>query len=424
LERIPEEYIHYIWQYGLFDQQELRTTEDIPIRILNKGFHNHHAGPDFSNVRIGIGADEWAGHVEIHFKSSDWNNHNHQLDPAYDNVILHVVFLHDKEILTSKGASIPTLSLSTRFDISHFRKYEDFMKNKAWVPCEKSIGDVPEIKLISLKERMCSERLEDKSELFLAEVERQIGDLESALFTLVSQALGAKVNAEPFRILSYIIPLEVISKHSDSPELLEALFLGQAGFLDQGLSDHYVFKLKQDYDFLKHKYALKSMNYSAWKHAPLRPASAPAVRIVQLARIYGKTKSLSGIFLNGTIDEVQDRLDISLEGYWKEHHSLAKKSKSSVKRIGPSMRDILLINVVAVLRYAYGKMHAEQRYKDSAVSLLEGIHSEDNSIIRKWEALGIKCENAFDSQALLQLKKQHCDKSDCLRCIVGREVLK
>ena len=424
LKRIPEEYIHYIWQYGLFDQNDLMTTEGLPIRMLNKGFHNHDAGPDFSNARIAIGPDEWAGHVEIHFKSSDWNAHNHQRDPAYDNVILHVVFLHDKEVLTSKGTAMPTLSLSSRFDIDHYKRYADLIEHKSWVPCEKLIGSVPEIKLLSLKERMCSERLEEKAALFIKEVERQKGNMESALFSLLAQALGAKVNAEPFRILSYVTPIEVIGKHSNDSYMLESLFLGQAGFLNAPAMDAYTSDLKKNYDFLRHKYALEPMQVSAWKHAPLRPTSAPVIRIVQLSRLYGKTNALSGILLHAEENEILQRFDVSLDAYWIHHHSLGKESKPAAKRIGQTMKDILLINVVSVLRFAYGMMQGEQRYKDSAVSLLEAIQAEDNAVIRKWDSLGLKSANAFDSQALLQLKKKHCDLNDCLRCIVGREVLK
>jgi len=424
MKRIPEEYIHYIWQYGLFDHQELSTADGSAIEIIHRGFHNHHAGPDFSNVRLRIGPDEWVGHIEIHFKSSDWNSHSHQHDPAYDNVILHLVFLHDKEIYTSKGGAIPTLSLSKRFSIDHFKKYETFVQSKNWVACEQGLKEVPSIKVLSLKERMCAERLEDKSSRFLQEMERNQGDLEQALFTTLAMALGGKVNAEPFRILAYNTPLEVIGKHSDDGSLLEALFLGQAGLLSLLEPDEHCIKLKKDYDFLSHKYGLQAMNATAWKNAPVRPSSAPALRIVQLSRLYGKKKGIAGFMLEAEIKDLRSFLEIEMDGYWSEHHSLTRKSKTSRKRIGQAMQDILMINVVAVLRYAYGRIHGEQSFKDSAVSLLEEIGPEDNAIIRKWDELGLGSSNAFDSQALLQLKKQHCDLKDCLRCIIGREILR
>ncbi|MDA0713670.1 MAG: DUF2851 family protein [Bacteroidetes bacterium] len=423
MKRIPEEYIHYIWQYGLYDQVGLRTTEGLEIEILKRGFHNSQSGPDFTDVRLKLGEQEWVGHVEIHYRSKDWYDHGHQYDPAYNNVILHVVLTHDIEVRTQSGGVPPTLSLAQRFSIDHFRHYDSFITSKTWVPCEKEMAQIGRLKVIDVLDRMISERLEQKSQRFLEELERCQGNWEQVVFMSLAMAMGAKVNAEPFRVLTLITPLEVIKKHRDDPFILEALFLGQAGFLTEPMDDH-ARRLSKEYDFLKHKYGLQAMTKVTWKLAPVRPASAPQVRIVQLSRLFHGTANLFSLLLEGSLKDMHDAFDINLDGYWQDHHSLAKPSKPQIKRIGQDVRNSLFINVAAVLRFSYAIHQEKQLFKDSAVSLLETIPSEENTIIRKWREIGVQAENAMDSQALIQLKREHCDKRKCLTCSIGKEILK
>jgi hypothetical protein len=423
MKRIPEEYIHYIWQYGLFDHNDLKSTDGLEIQILKKGFHNTQSGPDFTDVRLRIGEQEWVGHVEIHFRSKDWYDHGHQHDQAYNNVILHVVLTHDKEVRTQGGGILPTLSLAQRFSIEHFRRYESFITSKNWVPCENEIASLERLKIIDVLDKKVLERLERKSMYLLEDLERQDGHWEQVVFTALAMAMGAKVNAEPFRVLSFVTPLEVIKKHRDNAFLLEALFLGQAGFLAQP-QDEYSKNLAKEYGFITHKFGLNSMTKVSWKLAPVRPASAPQVRIVQLSRLFQGTENLFSLLLEASLEELHEAFDVILDGYWEAHHSLGKPSKPQVKRIGQNLRNSLFINVAAVLRFSYGMSQAKQRFKDSAVSLLESIPPEQNNIVRKWKEIGVKAENALDTQALIQLKREHCDRKNCLACSIGKELLK
>lgn len=424
--RIPEEYIHYVWQYGLFQKEDLLSTEGELVSIMHSGLHNHDAGPDFSNGRVKIGAREWAGNIEIHFASSDWDAHGHQHDKAYDSVILHVVIHHDKEIRNSQGVTIPTLSLSKYLSIDHFRGYERFIKNKTWVPCQSHISTVDSVKWTSLKERMAMERMELKSQRVLELYATKSKSWEEVSYQLLARALGAKVNSEPFEHLTQVTPLSVIRKYSDSESMLDALFLGQAGFITEGLipEDDYEERLKLDYAFLAHKYSLRPMDKVTWKHARIRPASAPQIRIVQFARFWLRSGSLHAFLVDAELKDIRARFSVQLEGYWSDHIGLQKVSSVRKKSVGTSLLNRLLINVVAPMRFAYGQQRKEQSYIDSALSLLEDLEAEDNAIVRKWRGLGVEAAHALDSQGLLQLKSSRCDKKKCLNCSIGQAILR
>ena len=82
---MPEILLHYIWQHCLWAGFPQTTTDGRPVEILSVGQHNIDAGPDFANVHLRIGEQEWYGNVEIHLTSSDWYTHKHHLNPAYGN---------------------------------------------------------------------------------------------------------------------------------------------------------------------------------------------------------------------------------------------------------------------------------------------------------------------------------------------------
>ena len=112
---MKEELLHFVWQSKLLLSQSLTTTSGLPVTIVQPGNRNANAGPDFFNARLQIGDTIWAGNIEIHISSSDWDRHRHTSDEAYNNVILHVVYIHDREVLNAQGEQIPTLELRSFF---------------------------------------------------------------------------------------------------------------------------------------------------------------------------------------------------------------------------------------------------------------------------------------------------------------------
>lgn len=424
MERIAEDYIQYIWQYGLFDASDLKTTKGEPITVIDRGFINHDSGPDFSNGRIRIGEQEWAGTIEIHFKSSDWDAHSHDLDEAYDNVILHVVMLHDREILNKRGATIPTLSLSSRFELAHLDSYRELINSKEWVPCQSRIGRCDPFVVSSMKQKALVERAEQKSRRLLDVLEIVRGDWDKTLYTALAMAFGGKVNAEPFGLLSRLTPMEVVARHTDDREMLEALFIGQAGYLQDDFEDDYPRALQENYRFMQKKYRLSPMKSVAWKNSRLRPSSLPLIRIAQFARLWEGRRPTFSTMLTAEIEELEEMFSITLDGYWLEHYSFDKPSGRRAKSFGENSIHGLVINTVVPLLFAHGVHVGDLNSKERAVYLLEKLPSEDNKVIRQWQSLGIASDTAFDSQALLQQKKHWCAAKRCLSCPIGVKLMK
>lgn len=329
-------------------------------------------------------------------------------------------------MLDRNGTCIYTLCLAPYLSIDHFRDYEKFISNKQWIPCEAQVPEIDKFLWTALKERMAVERLEMKSGEVIDKLEEFLGSWEEVCYQLLAKTFGAKVNATPFEMLTQKLPLEIVKKHTDSELALEALFLGQAGLLQtkEGRLDKYEDILISEYKFLKHKYGLDPMGSVAWKHARIRPSSAPSIRVVQFSRVWKEARSLHSLILDGDIQELVGRLKISLEGYWERHISLGRESKPRKKSVGQSLLDRIIINVVAPIRFAYGHKMAEQRYKDSALYLLESTGPEHNRIMRNWKELGVGVDTAMDSQALLQLKSRWCEKKKCLQCPIGIKILR
>ena len=426
MNRIPEEYIDYLWQYQLFDTTRLVTTEGDAIEVVSKGIPNNDAGPDFSNARVRIGDTEWAGSVEIHYKASDWYAHRHEEDPAYENVILHVVIHNDRPVINRGGVQISTLTLGPYLDQDHFKNYQRFIAAKSWVACEAAAKRVDIFKWTKHKERLAFERLEQKVSGILEVLDMMNGDWEKVVLLLLARSFGAKVNALPFEDLIQRTPFSVIKKHANDPFQLEALLLGQAGFLagDELLPDGYTVRLLSEYSFLKNKYDLKPMRKVSWKNARIRPSSAPQIRIVQFAHLCHSINSLTSLMLNANSQELNQLFAIRLEGYWSEHIGLGRSAAKRKRAVGQSLIDRIIINVVGPVRFAYGRFSDTQSFRESALSLLEATTPEDNQIIRKWKTIGVDSGNALESQALLQLKRHHCDQKKCLSCSIGQELLR
>ena len=138
---MKEDLLHFVWRTKRFDLFALKTTEGEQIQIQSFGEHNTHSGPDFFNAKIKIGDTLWAGNVEMHLNSSDWNKHNHSDDRAYDNVILHVVLKEDEPIFRKSGERIPALELKKRISEKLSKTYLKLLHNEYWIPCQHHFFD-------------------------------------------------------------------------------------------------------------------------------------------------------------------------------------------------------------------------------------------------------------------------------------------
>lgn len=421
-----EDFLQYIWRFQKFTDYGLRTVTGEVVTVVAPGVQNFDAGPDFLNARVRIGGTEWAGNVEVHIRASDWFRHRHHEDRAYDNVILHVVYTADKEILSPSGQAVPTLCIKDLIDYQSWRYYKSWLKNSAFIPCEKLVGDVPDIVKISTVEAAFSDRLRDKSALCFDHLNETRGDTEAVFYRMLMRAFGLKVNAMPFEQLSRILPFSLLRKVWDDLADTEALFLGQAGFLEQNSFEaEYAFALAKRYAFLKNKFGLEPMPPTAWKLFRLRPQNFPAVRLAQVATFYHRHRAVARkIAETDKPEKLFELFDIELQGdFWNRHYTLAKAGKPAVKKVGETARNLIVINAVVPFLFASGRYGKDESLRQRAAEITEMLPPENNKIVREFRSLGFRADNAMDTQGLLQLKKFGCDAGKCLTCKTGTYTL-
>jgi Protein of unknown function (DUF2851) len=420
---MSEELLQFIWQNRLFDKDSLFTHTGEKIEVIHVGNRSNNSGPDFINSRIKVGETIWAGNTEIHVQSSDWFKHGHNEDKAYDNVILHVVKKNNAVIRRLSGEEIPTLELI--YNPFYEKKYEELKSNHQWIPCQKDFFIEDEFLFDSWLERLCIERLEQKSARLQNLLAYYRNDWEESFYSALATNLGYKINAQPFEMLAKSVPLNTLLRHKDSLLQIEALLFGQAGFLSASLFDDAYFNtLKKEYLFLRKKYELKPLENHLWQFMRLRPAGFPTVRIAQLASLVFRTNNLfSRILETSDLQRLRTVFRAEPSSYWITHYQFNKQGVSQVKLLGSETIDSIIINTVVPFLFYHGITHGSQKFKDRAVEFLSQLDAEQNSIVKEWETLGFKPKNAMSTQSLLQLKNEYCNRHKCLSCQVGMWIL-
>lgn len=418
-----EDFLHYIWKFKRFKTQDLVTTNGESIHIIKVGLHNQDSGPDFFNAQLKIGNTTWVGNVEIHLKSSDWNAHQHQKDKAYNNVILHVVYEDNAEVKNTNKNNIPTLELKENIDLDLLHHYHQLIYSKNKIPCGNQLNKIPKFDFDNWLERLLLERLERKTTLIDKHLKQNKNNLEETFYHFLFKYFGLNVNAIPFEQLAQNTPLKIIEKHPQQISI-EALLYGQAGFLNDNIEDEYFQRLKKEYAFLQAKFQLQAMDKVTWKFSKLRPSNFPTIRISQLAMLLKKHPRLfSKILELENVKAIQQLFQTTSSEYWLNHYQFGVESKSKPKKMGKTMLNNLIINVVAPFLFVYGKLHQQERYIDLALQLLEQTPAETNSIINSWKSLKVESKNAANTQALIELKNNYCTPKKCLNCHVGNKLL-
>lgn len=421
---MKEDFLHYLWKFKKFDALNLKTFNGEEITIINVGQYLKLAGPDFFNAQITIGNQKWAGNVEIHLKSSDWYVHHHERDEAYENVILHVVWEHDTEIFRKNNTEIPVLELKKCVDAETISNYQSLTTPKSWIFCEKQLAAIPQFVLKNWQERLFFERLERKSNPIFELLQQTNHDWEAVLFCLLAKNFGLNTNGEIFLKIAQSIPFSIIRKESFEVENLEALLLGTAGLLDSEKEDNYFKDLKFRYFYLLHKYQLEKTIVEPVQFFKHRPDNFPTIRLSQLANLYHIHQNLfSKISIATSIENIYKTFNVSASNYWQNHYQFDKESPKKKKPLSKSFIDLVIINTIIPLQFAYAKSQGKE-ISEGLIQLLDEVAPEKNSIMDKFRSFGIKSKSAFDSQSLLQLKNEYCNNSRCLECAVGMELLK
>lgn len=402
-----ERLLHYVWKHKMLPLKTLITSDGQEVEVIDPGLHNHDQGPDFFNAKIRLDGTLWAGNVEVHLRSSDWYRHGHESDPAYNSVILHVVSEIDREVRNAEGKLLPQVQLDIPQKIQ--QSYEELCRTEDYPRCHRIIPSVPQLKVHQWMDALLVERLKERSEMVTKRAERTDGDWERATFVTLSRSFGFGLNGDAFERWAMRIPLQAAGKHRDDLFQIEALFLGMAGLIEEVeavRNAKEVSLLQQEFTYLKHKFSLgEPMQRSDWRFLRTRPQNFPFMRILQIAELYHKGKAqMSKLLEAKDIKELQQCLE--------------------VKGTTAASRRLLIINTVVPLLFAYGRHISDEDICMRAVRLLEELPAENNYILRQWQDCGLKVGTAADSQALIQLKRQYCDRIDCLRCRFGYEYLK
>ena len=421
---MKEDFLHHLWKFKKFDTLNLKTSNEEEITIINVGQYLELAGPDFFNAQITIGGQKWAGNVEIHLKSSDWYLHNHEQDSGYENVILHVVWENDAVIFRSDNSEIPVLELKKYVESTTITNYQSLLLPKSWIFCEKQLQEIDEFTLNNWQERLFFERLERKSKPIFDLLEQTNQDWEAVMFSLLAKNFGLNTNGEVFMKIAQSIPFSIIRKESFEVENLEALIFGIAGLLEFEKEDNYFKDLNFRYFYLLHKYQINKIHIDPVQFFKHRPDNFPTIRLSQLANLYHTHQNLfSKISTLNSLTACYELFQIAASEYWKNHYQFDKESPKKKKMLSKSFIDLIIINTIIPLQFAYAKSIGKEVSED-LIRLLIEVGPERNAIIDKFSSFGIQSKNAFETQSLLQLKNEYCNKSKCLECGIGMELLK
>ncbi|MCB0487526.1 MAG: DUF2851 family protein [Cyclobacteriaceae bacterium] len=424
---MQESFIHYLWQFQYFDKKDLKTTNGESLSVFQTGSLNTDAGPDFSSAKVKIDSMDWMGSVEMHTKSSGWYDHGHDSDPAYEKVVLHVVWVHDKPVTRNDGTELPTLELQHRVDPGLIENYKRLVENSSVIPCEKLFPEVSEITKLSMLDRSLMQRLETKAAQVSQLLESTQNDWEEVTYQLMARNFGFKINYDPFFQLANAIPRKILLKHADSLRDIEALLFGQGGFLDYGIKDEYFKDLQQEYKALASKYGLENqkLRKEDWKFLRLRPANFPTIRIAQFSALFFRNRSLFAKLMEATqIKDITKLFDVNTSEYWHTHYRFGRKTARSISGMGEESVHNIIINTIAPLLVAYGKAQDDQNLIDRAVDFLQKTPAEKNKITKTWASMNLQPRQAFDSQALIELNNNFCLKRRCLDCNIGIDILK
>lgn len=420
---MKEDLLYFIWKTSHLTFNGQTTTEGEIVEIIDPGEYNNDSGPDFFNAKVRIGETVWAGNVEIHINSSDWLNHNHHNDPAFNNVILHVVVNDDKPVSNSIGQAIPTIKMkypdALEWNLMHLTN------SGKWIPCEDSFSLFDSFTKSMWLENLLVERLEQKTQYVFELVDNAQGSWEEAFYQSVARSFGLKANALPFELLAKATPLKILSKHKNNLFQIEALLFGQAGLLSEtNVHDNYQSSLLKEYLYLRHKFNLSPNQGHLWKFLRMRPTAFPTIRIAQFSKlVHSSTSLFSKIIEINDVKEIVRLFQVDTSEYWEKHYTFGKEAVLLEKRLGKDTISVIAINSLVPFIFAYGIYKKNSGLKDKSIKLLESIKPESNSISKGFENLGIKAETAYDSQALIQLKTCYCEPKKCLYCHLGVKLL-
>jgi len=373
-----EHYLHYLWKMKRLPIHQMKLVDGRDFSLLDFGSYNEFEnGPDFKDGSIVLDELTWFGSIEMHVNASDWYKHKHHLDQNYNNVILHVVYSADSEIVQN-GRILPTLELKNWIDKSHFKQYQFLQKNKSTIPCESLFHSIPIQYWENMKNRAIINRLDRKAAYFH---NNQADDMKSVFLQFVARAFGSNINQQPFEQLLNSIDWETVHEFTLDE------FVSRINFLAFSDESHLGIQ---------------------WKTKGFRSSSNVLKRVEQFAVFLFNFE-----FETNWLESTPSALIANFENLFKQNGIYDKSLFSN-----------FIIN--AVVPFLFGLSTAEFKkinYQDLAISLLNILPPESNVFVKKWKNINVNSKSAFDSQAALEIYQQFCTRKQCLNCTVGIKIL-
>lgn len=385
-----EKYLHYLWDKKLIPFHKLESTNFESLKILDYGSYNQfESGPDFFNATILLDQLKWVGNVEMHIRSSDWIRHKHHKDKAYNNVILHVVFVNDLTV-NQFGFEIPTIELKSVIDWNHFKNYQKNVKKSTTILCGTQFKSVTDIHRIHFLEQSLYVRLNRKTSSIFLKEDPIFG---AYFFYFVTKSFGAKTNQLPFEELAKRIDFYVLK--AQNPEVQLATIRSITDLFEQQAINQ-----------------SNRMNASSWKHGGVRPSNSPTRRINQFIQFF--------IHFDFKLDfcELTPQAIIS-----SIKEKLANFPISTTLSFSDSFQNTILINGVVPFLFWLGNKLDQNDFIEKAIEILSILPPEKNSTIKKWKDFGVKPKNAAESQAYLEIFNEFCKNKKCLSCSIGQQLL-
>lgn len=420
---MQEIFLHHIWANGLYRNSEFTTHTGKYVKILDPGRYNKDAGPDFCGVKIYMDDVIWVGNIEVHLRSSDWYRHGHHENPVYDTILLSVVNKDDVKVFNSRGEEVECIVLE--YADSLYAEYLFMQQSRQRPGCFRRLESIDDTFFYFHLQALAVERMERKVNDIREMVQQTGNDWAECLYRLLCKYWSGNVNAEPFYQLSFHLPYKILLKYTGNLLQIEALMFGVSGILMRTADDPYTVQLKREYLFLRTKHRLSEMNPEQWKYMRIRPEAFPTVRIALLASLINRVGNLiRSLPEMDSLKELKTILNTEVSDYWKDHYQFNIFSVDKKKFLGDASYRTILINAIVPFTFLYAQEKGDEKLMKKAFGWLEEEKAESNFIVKMWEECGFVFDTALQSQAIIQLYREYCEKHQCLTCRIGQEVFK
>lgn len=417
-----KQFVGTLWLNRLFCQQGLRLTDGRAIEIISPGAPSDLQGlyPEFSFAAIRFPDSDVTLHggIKIDSHSSHWRQQKTLTHPAFDSVILHVVLEQDLELFTNDHL-IPTLILKPDQRIETL--YQDLRRGGLCVDAFTGMDSLHQRQILT---RIMSDRLARKADEVRA-IYHSVGDnwLEASYIAFV-RSFGYREKKDSFESLARTTPYRLIRMQGNDRISIEALLLGQAGYLDVANADPYTVELQKRYA-VQRRAQIMPTPIASFRGSTVRPQSMAPQLIVRIAAILAREESLMRRVLEAeNYNEIFSIFDLAIDRYWQQNYAPSMPATVNSYGISSEKIDLLIINFVIPLMVDYARSTGNDTLHERALELYESIKPENNTFTRHWTRGGFACENAFFSQALIQLSTAYCSNGSCGACPLGAHQLR